>query len=975
MYTDLLIGKIVEAENNIKSFEIVSLSLYGTKSDLDKLLRRKSSLVAHINGSSPYKNTRFFIERVSDYAIKRVSGTYFQRVTLVKQKEMVLDQTRSKNPLVILPFDNASKLNETVMECLRESLVSPLFPNVNVPYTLASELFVSVEEAEAILKNVHNGIVRTEDERLALRMLENYHNWCDYLTKELRERHRLVPLEVIDSPRKLLALEILVNEDEVRSIISGGLKAGIIRIADSPQLSKRYEDFDIYTPIYADVFKKRISSISKELHTYGCIREQTIAFLKTLNKTPISIQTDIIEAGLKSLDTQKRINIIGEPGVGKTFLMAVTSYLDALYCGKTAKVLVLSPDHIVESAWQKEIEETFPNAKCHHIRSLKDLIDYERKRYLTDSTHRFFILSQTAAKSGYAEGPKVRYETKLFETTGWNKSFYAQRVFICPDCGEVIKKRKKNDDKLDGQKKYIEEPVKLNYFSSQKYNRKCRKCKCVLWGPLNKNGISYKEWLSGEKKKDVFRYTSAGFLPDDVQAIEDLKKDFSQTNSKQSTYMSKLRKAELEIQKLTPQKKNIMPYRVSIAEFIFKKHKKTFTHLILDEVHELQNSGTARTQAAAKLIASIQKVITGTGSLMNGYANSLFHIFFMLFPEKMKKAGFEIDDKERFQELFGVSEKRYTLNEDGRKIKSRYLSKPGISPIIFPKFLQDTSLFLSLDELVGSVTTLESEKVAVNLSPDLIEGKKELEMMVSEVSKEDVSKFKTLIPILNSYLDMPTVIKEFPLSDGTKYRTKMINNDGNLKLEKAIELLNKEIRVKENRVMIYTYYTSDGINEYLKEKLTEANYKVFVLNESNEFSLGCNGEKIKIPKHRRQFFIEEQVKQGAEVLIVNPQLISTGTNLIDFAAIIRYQMDSKVYLERQARGRIRRIGQEKHCTIYYLYYENSLQEHLTKMMFSKIMASEAIEAKMDSNGLDAFKDERTPEEILCKKFFEYFNKK
>lgn len=975
MHTDLLIAKRINTGEDKQNLEIISMSLYGTKTELDKLLKRKSGLVAHINGSSPYKGVKFTLDRVSDYATKRVSSKYFQRVTLVKQKEMLLDQTQFQNPVIILPKEQAQFLNETVMECLRDKLVSPLFPNVNSPFILAKELFVSLEDAKTTLANVQKGIVVTEDEKLTQRMLTMYQEWCNYMTNELHKRSRLIPLEIIVSPRELLAFEIVVDEQEIRNFITEGLKKKKILIADSPDITNRYETFDTYTPAYSDIFKKRISTTSKELHQYGSIREETKYYLNSLNKKPISVQTDLIEAGLKSLNLQRKVNIIGEPGVGKTYITSTTAYLDALYSKKAAKVLVLSPDHIVESAWQKEIEETFSEVKCHHIRSIKDLIECEKSGYLDDEVHRFFILSQTTAKSGYNEGPKVCYQTKLFEASGWSKVYFDQKVLVCPDCGEVIKKRKKNDTKKTNEKKFIEVPVGLNHFSSQKYNRRCKKCKSILWGPLNKNAISYKEWLTGEKKKEKFVYTTAGFLPNDLQAIESIKEEIKHSHRSKKTnnaYLAKLRKAELELQGLAPKKRIITPYRVSVAEYIFKKHKNTFSHLILDEVHELQNSGTARTQAASKLIASIPKVITGTGSLMNGYANSLFYIFFMLFPDKMKKAGFEVDDKEKFQELFGVAEKRYILNEDGSKTKPRSISKPGISPIIFPKFLQDTSLFLSLDELVDSVTTLKSEKVGVPLSKDLIEGKKELEKVVSEVSEADVGKFKTLIPILYSYLDMPTVPKEINLPDGSIYRTKVLSNAEDLKMQKALEILKDEVRNKNNRVMIYTYYTSDGINEYIQGKLLSEGFKVVILNESNEDSVGCDGTKVKIPKNKRQFFIEEQVRLGAEVLVVNPQLISTGTNLIDFSTIIRYQMDCKVYLERQARGRIRRIGQEKACTIYYLFYEDSLQEHLTKMMFTKIIASEAIEAKMDSNGLEVFADERTPEEILCKKFFEHF---
>ena len=82
-------------------------------------------------------------------------------------------------------------------------------------------------------------------------------------------------------------------------------------------------------------------------------------------------------------------------------------------------------------------------------------------------------------------------------------------------------------------------------------------------------------------------------------------------------------------------------------------------------------------------------------------------------------------------------------------------------------------------------------------------------------------------------------------------------------------------------------------------------------------------------------------------------------------------MTYKVYTIRQASGRIRRIGQTKDCKIYFLYYAESFQEDIASLMATKIVASEAIEGNMDSSGLEAITNERTPEEELANKFYQH----
>ncbi|MGN5650751.1 hypothetical protein [Bacillus sp. Brlt_9] len=975
--SDLLIVKQTNKNNH---YEIIAVSLYGTKTDFNKLLKKNAGLSAELSGLKNADRTKVFIKNLSEYEKSEAIGKYHQRVTLVKKTNDIIDQTDDKYPVVIIPKKNTSHFDTIVFEHIRENIVSPLFPNVYIPQILAGELYVSIQQAEKILKNVESGNVTSDNEIAATEMILMYNDWVKYLVRELKLQNRIKQLEILQCSSEVIAVEIHIIESEIKEIISKGLRSGTITLSKARVVNNNYNDFDEYMPLYSDSFKNRIESISEPIHRRGVYKILNTESLSHLGRKPIPEQLEIIEAGLKSLRLQKRMVIVGEPGVGKTFMMSTIAYLDSINSKKPMKLLVLSPDHLVESAWQNEAEITLIESEYHHINSISDLITYKNLGYFTDHKPRVFILSQSAAKNGYSKRPAALWKTRLIKSEAVENEYIDRKVFCCPNCGVIIKKKKKNTVQNNNEPKYIDVPVDFDHFSSEKNtNYKCNDCNTVLWAVNNKNASSINKKRISQIKNDSLIYTSVGFIPKDIEAlkreIDYCEKQFVEKPSKKlKTRLKDLRDAEKQLIGEQKAKIAISPYKVSIAEYILKKMNKVFTHLIIDELHEFQNEDSSRGKAFGKLVSACPKIIAGTGTMMNGYAKSLFYMFYILFPQKMKKAGFDISDNQKFQNSFGVTEKRIRVMPDNKRIPLPTKSKPGISPIIFPLFLQDTTAFISLKDLDSHLPKIFTKPIEVELPKELIEGKEQLENAVAKLTKGDVKLFKTTMPILYSYLDMPTVTKEIKDENGNVvYKTEPLSEFEDIKLDAVKEIVKDEVQNQNNRVIIYTYYTSDGINNYIKNKLEEEGYCVTVLNKNTEYSISCTGDKIKVPKKKREQFIKDEVKKGTEVLICNPELVKTGTNLIDFAPIIRYQMDYQVYTERQGRGRTRRIGQTKNCTIYYVFYKDSFQEDVTSLMATKIVASEAIEGKMDAQGLDAITNDRTPEEELAKKFFKKMN--
>jgi hypothetical protein len=965
LLTDTLIAK--RDPENWNNFFVIALSLIGTKSDIRKIAKKNSGALLKVNEKgNPYTSNNFKITKFSDFETTDTDGGFYTRSVFVRKKEAFIDQTKEVKPVIIMPKSEEPNLNRNIFEKVRDSIVAPLFPDWTKPTAVSKELLISLEEAKQVLVNVEQGIVNTEAEKFTLDARTRYFAWVDFLSNQLRARKKLVNLDVVCfNGEDVLAYELAITESEVREIITLGIKSGKISISNQHNHTSHFATFDTYMGEYAPIFKKVIENQMNPLHSNGDIRETTLEYFKTLGRSPISAQVDAIEAMLKSIKFQNKVNIVGEPGVGKTFMMSSTVYLDALYNNKPLKAIVLSPDHLVKTAWESEIKITLPTVSYHHIKSIQDLIKFEKEGYLTDDKHRFFILSQAAAKGGYNEKP----------TAIWNSD---EKVFTCPDCFEVMEKKVMNDkDKIaTGSPKYIDIPVSFDHYSTQREaNRKCKKCRTVLWSPNNRRAKTFKEYKTGEIQEKQFIYSEMGFIPKCSRTVAyELTKAVRNHNEKSNRYtkakVEQLRGIQMAMDGTIKEKKQVSSYKVPVSEYIFKKLNKQFTHLIIDEFHEYQASDSSRSEAAAQLISSVRKIITGTGTMMNGYAKSIFFNLFMLFPQKMKKAGFTVEDSEKFQIAFGVTEKRFRVVENKKRRLLSTKAKPGISPVIFHKFLQDSTVFISMEDLKMNMPELNTKIVAVGMTDELKNGKLELEKAVRTATKGDAKLFKGMMPTLYSYLDSPTVPKDIKDADGNiLYTTPKLDDSENKKLDALKDILRKEV-VAGRKTIVYSYYTGDGINNYLQKELQADGFRVTVLNKNTDISYSCDGTELKVAKDNRENFVKDEVVKGSEVLIVNPILVQTGTNLIDFASIVYYQMSYQVYTVRQADRRTWRIGQTQDCTIYYLFYADSFQADIASLMATKIVAAEAIEGKMDAKGLDAITNDRTPEEELAKKFFE-----
>jgi hypothetical protein len=89
--------------------------------------------------------------------------------------------------------------------------------------------------------------------------------------------------------------------------------------------------------------------------------------------------------------------------------------------------------------------------------------------------------------------------------------------------------------------------------------------------------------------------------------------------------------------------------------------------MIADEAHEYSTDGSAQERALHRLVDVIPMTLPLTGSLMNGYAKSLFRNLWALSPRM--RAEFGYSDAGKFAKLYGY-QKRVLTGDAAKQAKA-----------------------------------------------------------------------------------------------------------------------------------------------------------------------------------------------------------------------------------------------------------------------------------------------------------------
>ncbi len=409
------------------------------------------------------------------------------------------------------------------------------------------------------------------------------------------------------------------------------------------------------------------------------------------------------------------------------------------------------------------------------------------------------------------------------------------------------------------------------------------------------------------------------------------------------------------------------PARYPLSTYIARRHPEMFDFMVLDEGHEFQNGDTAQSHAAHRLTSLGIPTILQTGSIMNGYASSLFINMWHLSADF--RAEFGRDELQRFVDRYGYRKQIVTDRDaqtgeivefgsvtDRVERSTRNAGEAeGILPLFLFRHLLKFSVTLQKSDLALDLPPCRQIKEEIELSPQLAKNFDTLQSkLVAQIRKDMfvpglAGKLFGALSQLPSYLDRATA--DAGNQDSGVYEVRYPEAVGGhlvatVKPLAASKLLPKEewmvAKVKaelaEGRnVMVFAWHVNllPRLQRILEKELGE---KVPVLYAE------------KVPTSKRQDWIQANiVDKGARVMLANPVAISTGlNNLVHFCTQIWMQDPAcNPITFRQAIGRVDRIGKRLESRIYIPVYAKA---RLTDMLYRLFMRKVAVSIAAD--GLD-----------------------
>ena len=399
------------------------------------------------------------------------------------------------------------------------------------------------------------------------------------------------------------------------------------------------------------------------------------------------------------------------------------------------------------------------------------------------------------------------------------------------------------------------------------------------------------------------------------------------------------------------------PRRYPLAKLIRRRFKRAFDFLIIDEGHEYSNQDSAQSQAAQALYSLKLPTMVLTGSIMNGYASSLFLPCWYL--SAAFREAFSRDDLVPFVETYGYlketitqrkPETNYGVVTDRQDPKETFSQAPGVMPAALLRYILPIAVTLQLEDLKIELPPMTEE--VVEIEPTGLQ-RSNYEEAISELvdhirhdrrDKDLRGRLFGQMAEIPSYLDRCTAdtgnspdgsyTVAYPKSVGGAVVASFAGLPAStiLPKERALLRILTSEAANDRNSMVFVYHTE--LMPRLK-RLTEAEgLKVAILDAD------------KVPAKKREAWIEKEVvKKGVRVLLVNPVAVSTGlNNLIHFCNAIYYENPAcNPITRRQSLGRVYRIGQTKPVTIYSLVYSGTGQEALHKLLLLKVGVSEAAD--------------------------------
>ena len=787
-------------------------------------------------------------------------------------------------------------------------------------------------------ENDRDALFEEIDEKVSVPLIPEFK---DYIIDTLIEQKILIPLEVLSIAQRFDAYMLRMQNDEqdIIDIVNRGLASGAISIPNANTEADSFKNINSvsqYLNEYGTVVAERIKDSFNPL--YDPATEDICDKLKEVNQNLkrhtgyelYPAQLAVAEAVKRRLDEAKVAMIIAECGSGKTKIGSAS--LAAYQNGQRSFNVVLSPSHVTKK-WVREIYETLPDTKAAVIHNITELQAVYRDYKENDKTV-YAVLSKERARDGYMKRPAVRYSRR-------------KDAYVCPDCGKIIEMELSDDDG-----KYF---VKANQFFFKKEtdkNHKCRECGANLWTAYNPDDYSpyHNKWVKIGNYGYIYRDMAwAHFGAGKTKKVNDKIKEVIDNPDVITPALGAYR-------------------RYSLSGYI-AEHIKEVDGLICDELHQYKGE-SGQGNAMANLVGCSKKVIGMTATLVNGYSSGIFYLLFRIASNLMLEDNKSYNNPSAFNAEYGVTEEVFEV-EDGeyndnsrcKKRKIRESQKPGVSPLVYSRFLIESAVFLSLNDMGKDLPDYEEIPVELSLSTEIQEEYNRIEKNLISIIRHDK---KAARKIMSKYLQLTSTYPDQPyghepiMYPSDKDREPIVIPKDTAKPEDfsekdlmTLDIVERKVKNGE-RILIYTNWVKLDTQEKLKKLLSDKGYKTEIL-------------RVNVPPDKRETWVEDKVEKGLDVLITNPALVETGLDLNAFTTLVYYNIGYNLFTFRQSSRRSWRINQTApRVEVYMLYYKGVMQERALKLMASKLAVATIIEGNLSDEGLAAMSECQDMTTLLAK---------
>ena len=757
----------------------------------------------------------------------------------------------------------------------------------------------------------------------------------DYVLDELENRGILKRLTVISLREKLDAWVLHCRHDDANiiSVVEDGLKSGAISIpgtVSAPDGFDGVENVTGYLNTFGVTVAERIRKQFQPLFDPASdpLSPEILAVNDYIRAhagySLYDAQLAVAEAVKRQLQKHKCGFIVAECGSGKTKIgataMAAVYALRAEQAGrgrqKTFNV-ILCPSHVAKK-WAREISETLPDTAGVVVRSNMEL-DQLYALYAKGDKSIYAIISKEKARDGFMKQPAVI----------WNRR---QEAYLCPDCMKPVEAPFTEDGV-----RYFGKVNQFYFRTENSKNHKCIRCGTPLWEPVNP--IRPGDWVKIGNYGWVYRHKAAEHL----------------LKTKHEPTLEQLRQIAENPDGHYPVVGACRRYPMS--SYIRRRYKGKLDGCIVDELHEYNND-SGQGDAMAEIFSTADRVIGMTATLINGYSSGIFHLLYRVCPDLMMQDGKRHDSPSDFDAEYGVVENTfeetdddYSVNRRTHKRKTKTRQLPGVSPLVYSRFLLEQTAFLSLSDMNKDLPDYEEIPVPLDMEEDVADEYKRVEDALRKVLKTDRKAARKILSaylnLLTAYPDQPYDQPEilYPGTDEVLVKAEDVGDFDTIgaKERAVLDIVRRKVENGE-RVLVYTSWTRTDSQKKLLKLLTEEGYRTEIMSE-------------KIRPNAREEWVQKRLSAGMQVLITNPSLVETGLDLNAFTTLVFYSMGYKLFTLRQASRRSWRINQTApRVEVYMLYYKNTMQHKAMKLMASKLAVAGIIEGNFTEEGLAAMSD-------------------